>query len=172
MSEAIALNDRQPVAPYAVITPIAVLMVFLLVALLPWGLPGEARFVLPMLPYVAIHYWTLNDRGFMPAGLVFVVGLVIDLVTRGPLGFWAMIFLTGQMCALWLSGAPGDTRLKRWLGFFAVIGLLSCLQWLVASIYFVAWADPRPFATAAVVIAAIYPLFSLALIRRFAEKPL
>ena len=172
MSDAITLTDRQLATPYAVVTPIVVLLLFLLVALLPWGLPGEARFVLPMLPYVAVHYWTLNDRGFMPASLVFVVGLVIDLVTRGPLGFWAMIFLTGQMCALWLSGGRGDTRFKRWLGFFAVIGALSCLQWLVASVYFVAWADPRPFATAAAVIAAIYPLFSIALIRRNAEKPL
>ncbi|MEL6299151.1 MAG: hypothetical protein AAFQ45_11335 [Pseudomonadota bacterium] len=167
-----ALADQSAPERYWVITPPIVLALFVLIAILPWGLPVEARFVMPMLPYVAIHYWTLNNRGLMPAWLVFLCGLVIDFVTRGPLGFWAMIFLIGQMSALWLSGSLGATRTRRWLGFFAVVALLGAVQWLTASIYFVTWVDVWPFATGIVVVACVYPFFSLALLTRSDEKAL
>jgi len=148
-----------------------VLVILLIIAALPWGLPFQWRFVLPMLPYAAIHYWTVNRRGWMPAGIVFAAGLIIDIVTNGPLGFWSMIYLTGHLLAVWLSGpVSAGNAVSRWLGFVGVLAALSGLQWAAASVYFVAWLPWQPFVLAAAVTALFYPLLSVIMVRKPKEN--
>ena len=153
----------------AVLLPVLSLSVLLLVAVLPWGLSHDWRFVLPMLPYAAIHYWTLNERGAMPSVLVFVAGVVIDLVTDGPLGFWSMVYLTGHMCAHWLSGPLAGNAVLRWIGFLVVLCLLAAVQWVATSIYFVRWQPWEPFLIASATTALFYPLLSFLMVRKPSE---
>mgnify|MGYP001358435982 CR=1 FL=1 len=72
-----------------------VLVTFL--AALPWGLPAEFRLVLPLLPFLAIHYWTLRRIALVPDVLAFVTGLAFDFLSDGPLGFWAMMVFLGLL---------------------------------------------------------------------------
>lgn len=150
--------------------PPLVLAVLVLVAVLPVGLPSSARFVLPMLPFAAIHYWTLNDRGFMPAVLVFAAGLTIDLVTYGPLGFWSCVFLIGHACARWLSGPISDTRIGRYTGYVLTCALLGWVQWIVASLYYLEWVDAMPFALAGAATTLFYPLLAILVFTPSPEK--
>lgn len=154
-------SDDTDLRDRALIVPVISLALLLLLALLPWGLPTEARFVMPMLPFAAIYYWSLGDRGYMPAPVVALAGLTVDIITYGPLGFWSLIYLLGQMAAVLLTGSFSRTAMLRWLGFALVVFLLAGVQWLTASIYFVAWVSWRPFAFAASVVVLFYPVVAL-----------
>jgi rod shape-determining protein MreD len=161
MSTVATAGDGSATRGFAWVSPVIGLAVMTVIAILPVGLPNSLRFVPPMLPLAVVYYWALNGRGWMPAPLVAAVGLFIDLVTYGPLGFWSLTFLLGQLLAHWLSGWPARTRLLRLLGFALAIAVISTVQWLTASIYFVHLADWRPFAYAAVSVMFTYPLVSL-----------
>ncbi|MEM1307528.1 MAG: hypothetical protein AAGG99_08380 [Pseudomonadota bacterium] len=161
-----SVTDSDPSRPEhgareALVSPVIVTSILVIVAVLPLGLPSEARFVLPMLPYVAIHYWTLNERGLMPSIFVFMAGLAIDILTHGPLGYWSTVFLIGFGCARWLSGPISDTRIGRFVGYVLTCALLAALQWAIASLYFVRAADPQPFVLAASIATLYYPLLAL-----------
>lgn len=45
-----------------IVAPIGSVAVLALIAALPLGVPAEDRFFLPLLPVVAIHYWTLRHE--------------------------------------------------------------------------------------------------------------
>lgn len=155
-----------PAASPAVLRPVLGLGVCLLAAVMPWGLPSEARFVLPMLPYVVVHYWSVDGRGWMPTPMVFAAGLLIDLVTRGPLGFWAAIYLIGHMIARALPGPMAETSAGRFLGYCVTVAVLALIQWLVASAHFVAWQASGPFVYAACVVLFFYPALSFLMMWR------
>jgi rod shape-determining protein MreD len=133
-----------------------------LLAALPWGLSSDNRFLLPMLPYAAIHLWAVRRPTLMPEWLAFSSGLATDVLTHGPLGFWSLVFLLGLMFVQ--ACRPGERwgAAGRWLHFAATLGLLALAQWLIATLYFVSVVDWRPFLNGALLAAFAYPLLSLA----------
>ena len=38
-------------------------------------------------------------RGVVPSPVMFVAGIAMDIITNGPLGFWALIYLFGVLIA-------------------------------------------------------------------------
>ncbi len=46
--------------------PTLPVLALVLVAALPWGLPPEGRFFLPLIPFVAVHYWALRHPAALP----------------------------------------------------------------------------------------------------------
>lgn len=158
------LNDARDLANdrngYALVSPVVSLALLTMVAIIPWGLPNSLRFLPPMLPFAAVYYWTLNQRGWMPSLLVAGVGLFIDLVTYGPLGFWSLTFLVGQMLAFWFSGSASNTGLSRVLGYTLAVAIVCGVQWVTASIYFVSQQAWEPYAYAAFGVIVVYPIIS------------
>jgi rod shape-determining protein MreD len=133
-----------------------------LFAVLPWGLPVEhhamLRHVMPLLPFAAIHYWILRRPDATPTVVAFVSGLIIDVVTRGPLGLWPLVFVAG--IAITSRAAPVIDRHRsiRFAAFAATILILMIVQWLIASAYYVRWLELRPMLEAAMIAAVAYPI--------------
>jgi len=118
-------------------------------AALPWGLPTEDRFFLPMLPVVAIHYWALRRHQALPEWSVFLAGLLLDVFTHGPLGYWPLIYLSAYTLGVVEETAGRKSQLLR-LGLFAAsLALVAALGWAIASIFFLEVADWRPYARGA-----------------------
>lgn len=145
------------------IVPSLSIAVLTLLAALPWGLPSEGRFFLPLLPFVAIHYWTLRHAERVPEWMVFLSGLTLDVLTNGPLGYWALIYLVGYVLAVASTPWAEDGAIGRWLLFLAALVLLAVAEWTLSSLYHFELADWRPFAWAAVATAFVYPLFAFLL---------
>lgn len=149
------------------VAPVGSIALLTVIAALPWGLPSQDRFFLPLLPVVAIHYWTLRHDALIPEWFVFLAGLSLDVLTHGPLGYWSLIYLVAYITAV--MSAPFALRAGTGVRL-ALLGLaltiVALTGWAVASIYFFELADWRPYA-AGVAFAAAGALVLLPLLRAF-----
>lgn len=132
-----------------VIIPVLTLAALTLIAALPWGLSSQNRFVLPLLPVVGIHYWSLRHGPLVPEWCVFLAGLTLDVLTNGPLGYWALIYLLAHISAT--LSAPAATRgVGTRLALLAFdLAFVTAVAWILSSIYFLEAADWRPYAIGA-----------------------
>jgi rod shape-determining protein MreD len=151
--------------------PIASVVVLVLIAVLPWGLPPAGRFVLPLLPFAAIHYWVSRHAGRLPEWVAFAAGLTVDVLSNGPLGYWSLIYLIGHMLAGEGAHWARESRLERWAIYAVSVFLLVAAAWAIASVYYLEIADWQPFAWAAMLSALSYPIFA-AFLRALDPDPL
>ncbi len=153
------------------IVPALSVAMLALLAVLPWGLPADGRFVLPFLPVVAIHYWASRHPERLSAWVPFAAGLVVDVLSNGPLGFWPLLYLGATMLGVEAHGFNTTSATARWALFVAALIALVAAAWGVASLYHVTLADWRPFAWAAWMAALSYPLVAFVL-RALDPEPL
>lgn len=140
------------------VLPSASVAMLALLAVLPWGLPANARFVLPFLPVAAIYYWSSRHPERLSAWVPFLAGLLVDVLTNGPLGYWPLVYLSSGLLGSEAysvgSGVPGG----RWAAFLISLLAVVTLGWGVAGLYHLALADWRPFAWAVWFVALAFPL--------------
>lgn len=134
---------------FANILPFGSVAVLTVLAALPWGLPTGDRFFLPMLPVVAIHYWALRRHQALPEWSVFLAGLLLDVFTHGPLGYWPLIYLSAYTLGVLEETAGRKSQVLRLVLFSASLALVATLGWAVASLFFFEVADWRPYARGA-----------------------
>lgn len=153
---------RLGVIRYAI--PGASVVLLTLLAALPWGLSSETRFLFPLLPYTAIHFWAVRRPTLMPEWLVFLAGLATDVLTHGPLGFWSLVFLLGLVLAhVFPTSWHGGGTVVRWLHFCVTLVLLAVAQWVIATAFFMSPIEWRPFASGALFAVLAYPVLALLL---------
>lgn len=140
--------------------PSLVIAALTLLSALPWGLPPEIRFVLPLLPLAAIHYGIVRGSGRVAEWYVFLVGLTLDVLTNGPLGYWPALYLTGYGLSTLLAPRARQLKFGGWASLVIVTACLSVVIWAVSSLYFFEIADWRPLAIASFAAAAMYPLIA------------
>lgn len=145
-----------------VFASIAVLTVL---AALPWGLPTDDRFFLPLLPVVAIHYWAMRRPERLPEWFVFLAGFLLDVVSHGPLGYWPLVYLTAYALGVVSEQAGQASFAARIILFLIALAAVTCVSWALASVYFLEFADWVPYANgalfAAVAAFVLMPLLHL-----------
>jgi rod shape-determining protein MreD len=138
-----------------------------LIAVLPWGLPSEDRFVLPLLPVIAIHYWGLRQPDDLPEWFVFLAGLGLDILTNGPLGYWSLIYLVSYFLGVISIPLGVRGQMTRIVLFLLALAVVTAAAWSISSIYELERADWRPYATGTA-YAALASLIILPLLHAFA----
>ena len=152
------------------VAPVISVAFLTLIAVLPWGLSSENRFALPLLPIVAIHYWSLRQSETIPEWFVFLAGLSLDILTHGPLGFWALIYLLSYFLGA-ISESQGQRgQIARLILFVLALLAITMTAWIVSSIYVLEVVDWRPFGIGGL-YAALGALFIVPLLHVFAVKP-
>jgi rod shape-determining protein MreD len=143
-----------------IMAPLSITVLAVLSAL-PWGLPADSRFVLPLLPAVAIHYWVLRGKAeTVPEWFVFASGLLLDILTNGPLGFWPLIYLMTYVLAAVSPPFAQDGPVQRWVIMFAAMIAVALVAWIATSLYSLQVADWQPFAWGAITAAIAHPLLA------------
>jgi rod shape-determining protein MreD len=137
--------------------PALTVSILAVLAVLPWGLPADARFVLPFLPVIALHDWSSRHADRLSPWVPFAAGIVVDVLTNGPLGYWPLIYLGAMMLGADAQRMPGAGPAARWVVFLAALVGLVIAAWGVASLYHLSVSDWRPFAWALWVSALCYP---------------
>ena len=158
--------------------PSLVLFLAVVVAAVPWVLPAEASFILPLLLIIVVFILTLQRRRKLPGLSVFAAGLLMDILTAGPLGYWAALFLLTYMIALQYRVRAVRVEFGNLWLVFAVTALLAAgAGWGLASLYFVRIIDWWPMVIGGFVAIALFPLVAwplrqslgLSTARRFAR---
>lgn len=142
--------------------PPALVLLLALVAALPFGMRSELRFVLPMLPAFVVLAWNTRRRNAVPEWGAFLAGLLLDAVSQGPLGYWALLYLVAYVLAALLRGPADEGAVLRWARFVLATVLLGIATWSLLSVYSMQPADVRPLLNAVAAAALIYlPLAAL-----------
>jgi len=134
-----------------------------LLATVPYGVP-QLSTVMPWLGIMPIYYWSIHEPRYLPNWAAFMVGLCQDILTGGPLGLFALIFLlvrhfvTGQRLLFFKK-----PFLVGWWGMALVLVLAAAGGWLLASIYDGMLLPLSPFTVQVVLSIMIYPLVAWAL---------
>lgn len=144
--------------------PLITIVLLALAVALPWGVPANYAFVLPLIVFMAIHYWTWERAKFVPTWIAFISGLLVDFLTNGPLGYWALLFLFGHAIALNLR-VTGEmwSFLASWLVFALNVAILSACGWAIASAYFARVAEWKAMVEGAVYAIIFFPVAALLL---------
>ncbi len=140
------------------ILPIVSILVAVLATAVPWGLPTDYTFVLPLVVVMMVFCWRAIEGAHLPPIAAMLLGLLTDVTTGGPLGFWGLLALmaasigwrTRPFTERWGLGA-------LWLLWVPVVILLAGFGWLLASLYFFRWVDWHPIAIGAATSAALFP---------------
>jgi rod shape-determining protein MreD len=141
----------------------------------PWGLPADATFILPLVVVMMVFCWRTIPGGALPPAGAASLGLLADLMSGGPLGYWALMCLIGAT----VGGRAGSLRkgsdlALHWLIWIALVSVLAGFGWLLASLYYVRWIDWWPIAFGALTSIALFPvvLYGLLWVRhgRFGPK--
>lgn len=140
----------------------------------PVGLPADATFILPLVVVMMVFVWRAFPHAVLPPVVVMLLGLLTDVVTGGPLGFWGLMALIGASV-----GARVGPIAERhgagvlWLVWIPLVMLLAGFGWLLASLYFFRWVDWWPFLFGALASNALFPtvLYLLLKINRAALAP-
>jgi rod shape-determining protein MreD len=129
-----------------------------LAAALPWGASDWLQCSLSLLPLAAIVHWSVDGSG--PSAIaVFLAGLLLDLLSGGPFGYWALLYLTGLALSVHLPSIARnvDRPARQILLFTMVAAVVSGLGWFVSSTYYLHLLPAGPTAIGALAAVLAFP---------------
>lgn len=117
--------------------------------------------VAPAFGLMAVYYWAVQRPDVFPPYAVFTVGLLYDLLSAGPLGLWALVYVViyGVVLTQRLLFV-GRAFTLFWLGFLVVALVAGLFAWGLASLYFAQLMSPLPVLTQMAATVALFPLFA------------
>jgi rod shape-determining protein MreD len=116
----------------------AVLAVAVLVVLAaPWHLPGQAE-LQPAWVLASTFFWSVFRPRSMPAGFVFLLGCLLDLLAPSPLGVNVLVLLLVHGLAIRVRRSLARQGFALvWLVFVGIAAGAALMQWVLIS--FLEW---------------------------------
>lgn len=114
----------------------------------------------------SVYFWSLYRPASLPAPVVALLGVLLDLLGASPLGLWAVLLLLEQAAV-----APMRRVLVRqsflmvWLAFTGFAVAISALEWLARAVLDLALLPPGPILAQGLIAILLYPPLAVALIR-------
>lgn len=128
----------------------------------PFGLPGQAQ-LMPAFALAAVFFWSLFRPSSLPPPVVFLLGLLADLLSSAPIGSNVLLLLLTQFLVLRTRRyLPQKGFLFVWLIFVSVAAVTALLAWALACL--MSWVIYPPIAAIAqfLLTAGLYPLLATA----------
>lgn len=142
------------------LVPAVLAWALVLAGLVPLHLPAFGA-VAPALALMAVYYWGIHRPDLFPAILSFAIGLLQDLLSGGPVGLNALIFvLTHRIVLSQRRHFVSTTFLMLWWGFAMVALGAAILSWFAVSALTFAVVPLRPLLLQAAVTVGLFPLLA------------
>lgn len=115
----------------------------------------------PAFALMAVFFWAARQPETFPPYAVFAAGLLQDLLSAGPIGLWAFVYVvvygvvqTQRM----IFAAQPDFVL--WAGFLIAAAFAGAMGWGIASLYFGQTLPVAPVLLQLTVTVALFPIFA------------
>jgi rod shape-determining protein MreD len=99
----------------------------------PLGLPGQAQ-LQPAAALACVFFWSLFRPASMSPPVVFLLGLLADLLGLSPPGISVLVLLSVHGIAVRWRVLAGQGFLLVWLAFVAVAAGAAALGWALTSL--------------------------------------
>lgn len=145
--------------------PAASIAIAMILLAIPDLLPEQASFRVGFV-IASVYFWSLYRPASLPAPVVAVLGVLLDLLGASPLGLWAVLLLLeqGSVAAvrrvLVRQGFP-----LVWLVFAGFVLTLMAAECMARDVLELAILPPMPLVIQGSIAILIYPLLAVALIR-------
>jgi rod shape-determining protein MreD len=141
-------------------TPFVLGLICVLLSFVPMGrILGTS--LMPAFAFMAIYYWAVVRPEMFPASAVFVVGLLSDLLSGGPIGLWVFVYLASYWAILSQRFLVMNTAFSVfWFGFLLACLFAGMLAWIVACILFGTFVPLKPVLWHMLMTVALFPLFA------------
>jgi rod shape-determining protein MreD len=141
--------------------PTAATVVLMLLAGEPLGFPNHAT-LLPAVAFGSVYFWSVTRPECMPPHVVFVLGLLLDLLGYLPLGVGVIsLLVVHALAARWRHRLRRQRFLLTW-GVFAGIAIsVGWLGWALVSLLRVRLMPAGAALFQIVVTVALYPTLAV-----------
>ncbi len=129
------------------------------------GLPAAAELRLAV-AFSCVFFWTVFRPAAMPPLVVFVLGLLCDLLGQAPLGLDVLVLLGMHAVALRLRRILEKQGFIRvWLAFGSCAVIASVTIWVGSMALAARLLPAMPAVATALIAVGLYPLFAFPLAR-------
>jgi len=125
------------------LTPSMLTGALVIISALPLHVPGLSRIV-PLLPLMAIYHWAIFRPRLLPAWVVFLIGLLQDVLGGTQVGVNALVFLAVYGAVLSQKRFfMGKSFAILWLGFALIAAGAMAISWAAVSLLSIGMVEPR-----------------------------
>ncbi len=125
------------------LTPAVLTLVLVIIIVMTLHIPGFSR-IAPLLPQMAVNHWGIYRPRLLPAYLVFLIGLLQDVLTGTPIGVNALVLLAVYGAVLSQKQFfIGKSFFILWLGFSVIAAGALAVSWGLISVINLTLVEPR-----------------------------
>jgi rod shape-determining protein MreD len=143
--------------------PSALAVLLLLLAAAPFGIAGQPQLQIAI-ALACVFFWSLFRPASMPPWIVFLLGVLLDLLGFAPLGVGVLLLLSVHGFALrWRRTLVRLGFVPVWIGFAVLATGAAAAQWALTSALSLRLLPVGPALFLAAIAAGLYPLLAVPL---------
>jgi rod shape-determining protein MreD len=160
----VSLGRRLDIAARHIV-PASCTALLMMLTEMPLGIADQAA-LLPAVTLACVYFWSLYRPAAMPPPVVFLLGLILDLLGYLPLGVGALTLLIVHGLALrWRRVLTRQGFLLVWLAFAGFAIAATTLSWALTAVLSFQLLPLGPALFQAVLATALYPALAILFIR-------
>jgi rod shape-determining protein MreD len=141
--------------------PASCTILLMLLTQAPFGISGQAA-LLPAVTFASVWFWSLFRPTAMPPPVVFMIGLLFDLLGWLPIGVGVLTLLMAHgLAQRWRRPLAPHGFALVWFAFACVAVAASSLDWALGMLLTWRLLPPGPAVFQAVLAAAAYPALAI-----------
>jgi rod shape-determining protein MreD len=114
---------------------------------------------LPLIVVMMVFCWRAFPGVTLSPVTAMLLGLLTDIISGGPLGFWALLALIGASAGGYARAFGAGRQMgPLWLSWTLLAPVLAIFGWLLASAFFLRWVDWWPIAFGVVASVVLFPV--------------
>ena len=145
--------------------PASCTIMLMLLTEVPFGIPDQAT-LLPAVTLACVYFWSLFRPAAIPPPVVFLIGLLFDLLGYLPLGAGPLMLLVVHGMALrWRRVLARQGFLSVWLAFAGFAAGATVFEWTLVAVLSFHLLPLGPALFQATLTTALYPALAILFVR-------
>ena len=143
-----------------IIIPFLTILMLIILMVLPYNFPLISD-IMPFLTLIGVYYWSVFKPEYLPIWVVFILGVLQDILMGSPLGLMPLLLIIVQQF-IFFQGRQFLERdfIFNWFVFVMLVIGFGSLSWGITSLYFRALLDYWDIIGQILMTIAFYPVIT------------